>query len=118
MDLHNTFLLTLLSLLLSVCSVISESCTFYTSATTLVRTCTTGCCDTGCCTDDYQTLAIILGTVFGCLLLVFIIALVVVCVTRDRWSKRVNPKNKGSKQTKKNEDVMLTDMETNNTASV
>ncbi|XP_021357951.1 uncharacterized protein LOC110453360 [Mizuhopecten yessoensis] len=117
MDLINIQAFSLI-FLLQVCSVVSESCTFYTSATTLVRTCTTGCCDSGCCADDYKSLAIILGTVFGCLLLIFIIAIVVVCLTRDRWSKRVNPIPKDSVQKKRNDDVMLTDMETNNTASV
>ncbi|XP_033755277.1 uncharacterized protein LOC117338161 [Pecten maximus] len=103
---------------LQICFVVSESCTFYTSATTLVRTCSAGCCDSGCCSDNYKTLAIILGTVFGCLLLIFIIAIVVVCLTRDRWTKRVKPKPKASVQKTKNDDVMLTDMDTNNSATV
>lgn len=36
-------------------------------------------------------LATIIGVVFGCLLFIIIITIIVVCLTRHRWSKKVRP---------------------------
>ncbi|KAK3085579.1 hypothetical protein FSP39_005604 [Pinctada imbricata] len=76
-----------------ISSAKSDDCTFYEGSTSFYKTCTNGCCETECCEDNYRTLAIILGTVFGCLLLIIIIVVIVICCTKSRWSKKgVKPK--------------------------
>lgn len=87
--------------LLCLRKVIADTCQFYRGSTSITQTCSSGCCDNACCTEDYKTLAIILGVVFGCLLFIVVVTIIVVCLTRNRWSKKIAP-HKDRKKTGQN----------------
>nr|XP_022336886.1 uncharacterized protein LOC111133088 isoform X2 [Crassostrea virginica] len=72
--------------------VLAAECTFYSGSVSYVRSCSTGCCVSECCTDNFERLAIILGTVFGCILFLVGLIILLICCTKDRCFQKVSPR--------------------------
>ncbi|XP_052718334.1 uncharacterized protein LOC128190351 [Crassostrea angulata] len=84
----------------------AAECSFYSGSVSYVRQCSTGCCESACCTDNFETLAIILGTVFGCVLFLIGLIILLICCTKDRCFQKVSPR-KGMKNTDESKPVLI-----------
>ncbi|XP_062567476.1 uncharacterized protein LOC134229715 [Saccostrea cucullata] len=83
--------------------VLCTECTFYSGPVSYVRSCSSGCCESECCSNNFKTLAIILGTVVGCVLFLVGIVILLICCARERCFQKVSPRKSAG-----NENPVLT----------